>query len=176
MNFRNLSTDELYEIQRLVDAELLRRRRRLQLTWKVCRYDCRKFTVKVFTNDDIYNVTVRKQKQYKRQFVVYIKTHYGRCIVQPVGKLIKVNIIELYSQLIEHLGIHANEFGQAEFNFQKNARKCAIALLALKHRKILFVHFDKFLVELIARIVFSFSELRHLHNTITCEDEAYFGI
>lgn len=171
MNFRNLSTKELYDIQRLVDVELLRRRRRLQLTWKVCRNDCRKFALRVFTNDDIYNVTIRKQKQCKRQFVVYIKTHYGRCRVQSVGKLTKVNLIDLYDNMIENLGIHTNEFGQAEFNFQKNARKCAIALLVLKHRKMSFVHFDKFLVERIARIVFSFSELRHLHNTITCEDD-----
>jgi len=171
MNFRNLSTDELYDIQRLIDSELLRRRRRLQLTWKFCRNDCRKFTVKVFTDDDIYNVTVRKQKQCKRQFVVYIKTLYGRCRVQSVGKLTKVNLTDLYAKMIEKLGIHTNEFGQAEFKFQKNARKCAIVLLALKRRKILFIHFDKFLVERIARTVFSFSELRHLRGMITCEDD-----
>ncbi len=176
MNFKTLSTDELYEIQRLVDVELLRRRRRLYLTWKICRDDCRKFTVRIFTNDDIYNVTVRKQKQCKRQFVIYIKTHYGRCKVQSIGKLTKVNIIDLYAKMIENLGIRTNEFGQAEFNFQKNARKCAIVLLALKRRKILFIHFDKFLVERIARTVFSFSELRHLRGTITCENDKYFGI
>lgn len=170
MNFKNLSTDELYDIQRLVDAELLRRRRRLCLTWKICSDDCRKFTVKVFTDDDIYNVIVRKQKQCKRQFVVYIKTHYGRCKVQSVGKLNKVNLIDLYANMIANLGIHTNEFGQAEFNFQRLSRKCAIMLLALKRRKMLFDNFDKFLVERIARIVFSFSELRHLRGTITCED------